>query len=311
MNAHAIIENPRRPVLRWHGGKWLLAPWIISNFPPHRVYVEPFGGAASVLIRKDRAPVEVYNDLDDTVVGMFRVLQDPVQARRLVDLLRVTPFARAEFELSYEPADCPVERARRLVIRSYMGFGTNAHTHSDRGTASTGFRANSNQSNKQPARDWASFPDALPAAIERFRGVVIEHRDAAAVMSQHDGADTLHYVDPPYLPSTRDKGTGAGGMRYAKYRHELDDTAHVALLDRLRALHGMVLLSGYPHASYDDALPGWRRIERKALADGARERTEVLWINPPAVAALAASTHQNDMFATDPTAAGIGAHTPT
>jgi len=64
------------------------------------------------------------------------------------------------------------------------------------------------------------------------------------------------------------------------YRHELTADDHLVLLDFLKTLEGMVVLSGYPSALYDAALPGWKRIEIDALADGARPRTEVLWINP-------------------------------
>lgn len=268
----------QRPLLRYHGGKWLLAPWIISHFPAHRVYVEPFGGAASVLLRKPPSYAEVYNDLDAEVVGLFRVLQDEAKAYELLRRLRMTPFARREFLDAYVSTDCPVESARRLIIRSFMGFGSDGHN----GARPTGFRANSNRSGTVPARDWVNYPDALGLIVERFKGVIVEHRDAKMVMAQHDGPDALHYVDPPYLAETRSQKRYRDGSRYHVYAHELTDEDHVELLAFLRTLRGMVILSGYPHAIYDDALKGWLRVERIALADGARPRTECLWINPAA-----------------------------
>lgn len=278
--------SPTRPVLRWHGGKWLLAPWIISHFPPHRIYVEPFGGAASVLLRKERSYAEVYNDLDDDVVNLFRCLQDLQRAARLRELLRLTPFARREFEIGWDQTDDPVERARRLIIRSFMGFGSNAHNNMGRGSKTTGFRANSSRSGTTPAYDWANYPDCLEAVIARLTGVIVEHRDALQVMRSHDTRETLHYVDPPYVASTRSPAKNKYDLKHRMYRHEMTDADHADLLAGLRDLKGMVILSGYAHPLYDNALHDWRRIEREALADGARPRVEVLWINPACCKAL-------------------------
>lgn len=274
---------PTRPVLRWFGGKWKLGPWIISHFPKHRVYVEPFGGAGSVLLRKDRTYAEVWNDLDDWAVNLFRVLRDDLLASRLVDALRLTPFARSEFELAREidkASSDPVEMARILVVRSYMGFGANAHNG-----RSTGFRSNSSRSGTTPALDWVNYPAALDLIIGRLRGVIIENRPAIQVMLQHDTPETLHYVDPPYLPETRSPGNKYD-LKYRAYRHELTVDQHSELLDALCELKGMVVLSGYPSALYETALSDWRRSETDALADGARKRTEVLWINPACAEAL-------------------------
>lgn len=293
MNTQAQITAPTRPVLRWHGGKWKLAPWIIGHFPPHRIYVEPFGGAASVLLRKPRAYAEVYNDLDDWAVNLFRVLRDEATAAELRRQLHLTPFSRTEFECGRELGEAsgdPVELARRLVVRSFMGFGSNAHNG-----RSTGFRANSNRSGTTPAQDWANYPDALPALIERLRGVVIENRDALAVMLAHDGPETLHYVDPPYMAETRSPANKYD-LKYRMYRHELDDEAHAKLLDALQELSGMVVLSGYSAPLYERALSDWRRVETLAHADGARERTEILWINPQACAAIDTAKKQHEMF---------------
>lgn len=252
----------KRPALRYHGGKWLLADWIISNFPSHRCYVEPFGGAASVLLKKDRSYAEVYNDLDGELVNLFRVLRD--DGDKLRELLYLTPFARDEFFASYAPISDPIEQARRTVARSFMGFGSNSHNKK------TGFRANSNRSGTTPARDWRNFPEALPWMIDRLRGVVIENKNAIDVMKNHDTPETLHYVDPPYVSETRDKG--------ADYRHEMTNEQHRELAAAIHSLQGIVIVSGYTCPLYDELFAGWHRVEKSALADGARERTEVLWL---------------------------------
>src|SRR5882757_3519486 len=116
-------ERCARPLVRWHGGKWRIADWIISHFPKHDTYVEHFGGGGSILLRKPASKAELYNDLDKTIVQVFRVLRDPVESARLVELLRITPFAREEFAGAYLPCDDPVESARRTIVRSFMGYG--------------------------------------------------------------------------------------------------------------------------------------------------------------------------------------------
>lgn len=285
---------PKRPALRWHGGKWKLAPWIIQFLPPHRVYVEPYGGAASILIRKQRAYAEIYNDLDDEVVTLFRVLRDREAAEQLRSLLRLTPFARGEFKAAYEMTDDPIERARRLIVRSFMGFGSNAHASAEKGHRSTGFRATSNRSGTTPATDWANYPDALDALIERMQGVVIESRPAVEVMAQHDRAGTLHYVDPPYMHETRAQ-SNKYDLGWRMYRHELSNDDHSQLLDFLRNVSGMVVLSGYDTPLYAAMLSDWGRFEKQTFADGARARTEVLWLNPAALDALAEQSRQTQM----------------
>ena len=253
-----------RPMVRYHGGKWKLAPWIIGHFPEHRVYTETYGGGASVLLRKKRCYAEVYNDKDGELVNLTRVARD--HGLELIEKLKGTLFAREEHELAYEPTEDSVERARRTVVRSFMGFGSNGIHRT------TGFRANSNRSGTTPAHNWANLPSAYYAVVERLQGVVIENRDAFDCMKHHDTRQTLHYVDPPYVASSRDNGED--------YAFEMTDQEHRELLIKILDLDGMVVLSGYESELYGDQLKGWQKITRQAHADGARDRVEVLWLNP-------------------------------
>ncbi|NNJ16988.1 DNA adenine methylase [Pseudomonas putida CSV86] len=282
------MKEVQRPILRYHGGKWRLAEWIIQHLAPHHTYVEPFGGAASVLLRKPRSSAEIYNDLDSEVVNLFRMARD--RGDELRNVLALTPFAREEFAASYSETADPLERARRMVLRSFQGFGS-AAASGER----TGFRSTSVRSGTSPAVDWRNYPDALATIIERLQGVVIEHRDALAIMEHHDRPSTLHYVDPPYVHSTRStkvRHTSTG----KSYRYELSDEEHLQLATFLQSRQGMVVLSGYPCALYDDLYKDWYRVSRQAYADGARGRTECLWLNPSAFQGLS----QFDFFAAVP-----------
>jgi len=292
-----MVKPPTRPALRYHGGKWKIAPWIIAQMPRHSTYVEPFGGAASVLLRKPPVEAEIYNDLDGEVVNLFRVLRDPPTAAELRRLLELTPFARAEFRWSYEPGVDALETAYKTIIRSYMGFSTDSVTRKTQ----TGFRANRarNKNNagwgKHPAHEWATFADVIPDFVARLRTVVIEERDALEVIGTYDSPETLFFVDPPYMKATR----GDNRHRHG-YRYEMNDSQHRSLLFVLRQLQGKVIVSGYWSRLYADELSGWRTLQKAAYANCAHARTEHLWMNFPATAEPAPAVIQRPSRSTQP-----------
>ena len=246
----------RRGLLRYFGGKWVLSPWIIGHFPAHRCYTDAFGGGGSVLMRKPRAQEEVYNDLDDEIVNVFRVLRDQGD-EACAGASRSTVYARAEWKLAQElPWADNVERARRTVARAMMGLGSNVICQMN-----TGFRTADRNGGSHPASDWRTLPDAMPEFIERFRGVCIENRDALYVIDHYDTPQTLHYVDPPYVHSSRRWKAARG------YKHEMAYERHRVLAEVLNRVAGMVLLSGYPSTLYDEVYAGWERHEHKGTTE--------------------------------------------
>lgn len=267
-------EQPTRALLRYFGGKWAIAPWVMSHLPPHRVYVEPFGGAASILLRKPRSKIEVYNDLDEEIVGIFRVVQDPAKCQELIRRLRRTPYARREFELAFQASADPVIRAQRAITRAYQAFHHEALFNMRKNTFAD---ARHRTGGHSKAHEWMTYPRSLVAVSRRLQGVIIECRSALDVIRAQDCPDTLFFVDPPYMPSTRSK---------SGYRCELDEAGHLALLEQLKAVKGLVVLAGYPSDLYDRVLKGWKRVERPHYAAGSlQRRTEVLWISPRAAKA--------------------------
>jgi DNA adenine methylase len=263
-----------RPALRYYGGKWNLAPWIISFFPPHLNYIEPCGGAASVLLQKPRSPLETYNDLDGNVVNFFRVLRD--QPDELVRRIRLTPWARAEYELSLQPCGDDVERARRFFVSLWMSMQGGSHS-SAQGT----WRCTTSAEGRTLGDSFEKITPGLDAIANRLQGIQIDNRRADDVILRYDNTDALIYFDPPYVTHTR-----AQAERYAL---EWCDEDHEIAAQLLRQCKGFVIISGYACPLYADLYEshGWQRHDKEAQTNSGGKRIESVWLSPRTVEALA------------------------
>ncbi len=248
--------------LIYPGGKVKISSWVISFFPRHKIYVEPFGGAAGVLLNKAPSPLEVYNDLNSDLVNFFRVLRDKEKAAELIRRLKLTPYAREEYCSFYPmPEGDDIERARALIVRAGMGIGPCGAISAN----STGFAAETKKIKKR-AKGFVNRVEKMSEIAERFRSVVIEHRDALELIPHYDSPDTLWYMDPPY------------NCRYSfRYRASVDQEA---MLAAFKKVSGYVVLSGYMSELYADELAGWHVETRANQTFGHKNKEECLWLSP-------------------------------
>ena len=258
-----------KAVTKYPGSKWRLAPWIISFFPEHHSYLEPFFGSGAVLFNKPRSHIETVNDLDGNVVNLFDwIRKDP---ERLAHEIYWTPYSRQIYEDAFSgmPEDS-FERAVNFYIRLNMGHGF-------RTTGEKVGWKNDIQGRERAyaARDWTRLPERIMQTAERLRGVQIENRQAVELIQKFNYKNVLIYADPPYVLSTR---------HGKQYRHEMDDRQQNDLLDVLLAHKGPVVLSGYDSKLYNSRLKSWYRYETTAYSQVCSKKKEVIWMNcsPPA-----------------------------
>ena len=284
-------DAPKRPALRYYGGKWRLAPWIISHFPAHKNYVEPCGGAASVLLQKPRSPLETDNDLDGNVVNFFRVLRD--QPDELIRKIRLTPWARAEFNIAWKKMNHhdPVEWARRFAVFQWMSL-VSAISHD-----SPGCRMQKKGNMMGCSSVQMDYEEIFSAISNRFCGVQIENQPCKKVIAEYDNVDCLIYLDPPYVAETRDINNLGGRTCYA-FEWTNDDHADYAEL--LRNAAGYVVVSGYACPLYTELYEahGWHRVDKEAQTNSGGKRIESLWLSPRTWKALQDQHDDLPLFAT-------------
>lgn len=268
------VCNLKSPT-RWYGSKYKMASKLKALMPEHENYVEVFAGGASLLFAREPKGLEALNDLDSGIVNFYRVLRDPEKFKAFQQKVELTPYSAEEFRYCKETwRDCgdDVERAYRWYIVNRMCFG---------GVMSGGFGRSKKSGRKGMGANVSSFLntiDALPQIHDRLRGVQVEHSDFRDVINIYDRPETLFYLDPPYVKSTR--------KSKEVYDHEMSDSDHEDLVDILLGIKGTAMLSGYNNPIYKTLeFAGWKRhdfdarccVSNSAQSDD-KKRTESVWV---------------------------------
>ncbi len=236
-----------RSPIRWIGSKGRMVSKLLLYIPSHRIYVELFGGGASLLFARQPSSVEVYNDLNSGLVNFFRVLRDAKQFKQFQRLAMLTPYAREEFDLcrkTLRETNDPVEQAHRWYVIARQSFGGNFR--------SWGYTVNgSSRGMACQIANWLGAIEMLPEISARLMRVQVENKDAFDLIECYDGPETFFYLDPPYVLSTRKDGG---------YEHELTNESHRRLVKVLQGIKGKALLSGYANPVYAELeRAGWQR----------------------------------------------------
>ena len=266
------LQRKKLIAFGWYGGKFSPLDWLLPLLPPTPYYCEPFAGSAAVLLNRDPASVETYNDLDGEVANFFRVLRG--QGEELTKSIALTPFSREEFALAckLDPDIPPLERARRFYVRARQVRTGLAQT------ASLGRWANCKDTSRAGMSGvvsrWFGGVEALPQIAARLLRVQIENRPAVDVIRLYDSADTLFYLDPPYVHVTRGDAKA--------YKYEMTDEQHRELADALNAADGKVAISNYDCGLYRKLYPErrWHKFSIETTNHATKgRRTECLWCN--------------------------------
>jgi len=204
------------------GGKYGLRDEIVKFFPHgHKIYCEPFLGAAHILFAKDRSPVEIVNDISAEVVTFFRVLRD--NADELIEMINVTPYSREQFdELKKMVPTSDVQKAWRYYTINRLCFSGKL---TDKATFGSGI--------KRPPAFYKKMKYFKPV-IDRLSSVIIENLDYRDFFRRYcNDPSVFIFADPPYV----------GGERQYSGVFKFGEADHIKLAELLYMHKGKWLLT--------------------------------------------------------------------
>jgi DNA adenine methylase len=256
----------------YYGGKFSHLDFILPLLPTHYPhFCEPFGGSAAVLINREPAAIETYNDMDSEVTNFFACLRD--DGEELIRRISLTPFSREELVKANSPDKGldRTERARRFFVRARQTRTGLAQTSSEGRWAHCVLTSRAGMAGA--VSRWLGSVEGLSEIVQRLQRVQIENAPALEVIRRYDSRGTLFYCDPPYPHEARGDNKA--------YGFEMTDAEHEKLAHVLHDVEGAVAISGYRCAFMDRLYDDWLRIDSPAhLCNSSKtSRVESVWVN--------------------------------
>jgi len=223
------------------GGKKFQAKWISSNFPIHKTYIEPFGGAYWVFFQGNiNSDLNIYNDYNRYIANVFYCA-----VNKRVDFLKALKKYKTQIRTTFEsiqseitPLNYVVELGDVDMAAKYMYIELNTFS---------GLRI-----------DKAKFVDLKGKYKSKYTQLIdklenpkwqskletiskVENLSYDEVITKYDNKDTLFYCDPPYFE------------KESYYTKDFAKEQHKKLADILKNINGKFVLSYY---EFDD-LQSW------------------------------------------------------
>jgi DNA adenine methylase len=242
-----------KPVFKQHAEKANLSKWIISHFPENYellTYVEPFCGIGSVLINKKKSKIEAINNVDSSLLQIYRALRD--EPKEFIRRLNAHKYCEDTFR----------KLSKKTLSEDYLENAVNefALRKMSRGGTKCTFLLSKNDS-------WAKAIKDLSGISERFQEVFMIDKPALDVIKAFNSEDTLLYCSPPYLHESKVSKT--------VYSSEMTTNDHIELSHTLNSFTGKAIIGGYMTPLYKRIYKNWN-VEKKKIVG---QKDEVIWKN--------------------------------
>lgn len=260
-------------IIKYFGSKATMFNKIIEHFPEqgsYDTYIEPFSGTWSIGFNKPDCPVEIYNDIEQNVYSLYKVISDK----------NLFPLFKDKCDLIYYNEDLRKDFKEKLkndnlsiVDRAFMFFYVNRTSHNGLGgfSLNTVIRRNMSKS----ISDFLSCIDRLPEFHQRLSKVVILNTDALELIKKYDRPNVMFYCDSPYSWTTRTS---------VRYKHDMNEEKQLEYLNIVIKTKAKILVSGYNCETYSilDKNGFTRHDFEVNTVDGNRKpkiKVESLWKN--------------------------------